>query len=330
MKLAIFYHLPVGGALRVVKNQIKYLKQRHSVKAYCPSLLLTGNRLKRDWQNFVSLSRLHQKLAQTIDRERFDLCLVHPDWLTQAPFLLKFLNTPSIYYCHELLRIAYEPELGIPEDLTGYKRVYEALTRKLRQHLDRQNAQAASLILVNSKFTQKKVMKAYHQPASVCYPGVDTQVFKPVKIKPDQLLFIGQKAAINGWDLAAKLPVKVKVIDKQHLTDKELALEYSKSYCTLCLSHHEPFGLVSLESQACQTPVIAINEGGYKETVINNQTGFLIPRHPQILADKITYLISHPQTARQMGQLGRQHVSQHFTWKSHLDILETSLTKLTR
>ncbi len=330
MKLAIFYNLPVGGALRVVKNQIKYLRKHHSVKVYCPSLPLSGNRLKRDWQNFVSLSRLHRKLAQTIDRQGFDLCLAHPDWLTQAPFLLRFLNIPSIYYCEELLRLAYEPELGIPEDLTGYKRVYESLTRKLRQHLDRSNAQSAGLILTSSNFIQKQIKTHYHCQSLVCPPGVDTTVFKPAKIKPDQLLFIGQKAAINGWDLAKKLPFKVKVIDKHHLTDKELALEYSKSYCALCLSRNEPFGLVSLESQACQAPVIAINQGGYRETVLDQKTGFLIPSDYSALLTKVKLLIGKPQLRVKMGIMGRRHVSRHFTWKSHLDILETSLTKLTR
>ncbi|MFH0943406.1 MAG: glycosyltransferase [Candidatus Beckwithbacteria bacterium] len=321
MKLAIYYHLPIGGALRVVKNQITYLKKHHFVKVFNSSLPLTGNRLKRDLQNFISLSRYHRLLAQTIDQQGFNLCLVHPDWLTQAPYLLKYLKTPSIYYCEELLRIAYEPELGIPESLTGYKRVYEILTRKLRQYIDKTNAQKATRIYTSSKYIQNLIYTHYHRSSQICPPGVDTNVFKPIKIKPCQVLFIGEKAPINGWSLASKLPLKLKVIDKQNLTDQQLAKEYSKSFCTLCLGHREPFGLVSLESQACQTPVIALNQGGYKETVLDQKTGFLIPQNFKTLLTKVNLLIQNPQIRAKMGKQGRQQMKLKFSWANHFKIL---------
>lgn len=317
MKIAVYYHLPFGGALRTVNMQISYLKKHHQVKVFNPVLNLTGNRLKKDLENFISLSRYHKLIAQNIDRQNFDLVLAHPDWLTQAPFLLKYLQTPSIYYCHELLRICYEPELGIPDSLKGPKRIYETLTRKLRQQIDKTNAQAATKILTNSKYTQKRIKKHYQRDSQVCYVGVDSKVFKPSKIKPSQLLFVGAKAEINGWDLASKLPYKIKVIDKHNLTDRQLAKEYSQSFCTLCLGHNEPFGSVSLESQACQTPVIALNQAGSKETVINNKTGFLIPNSYPALLKRVKQIITSPTLRSKMGQQGRTHMKKNFTWEAH-------------
>jgi glycosyltransferase involved in cell wall biosynthesis len=52
--------------------------------------------------------------------------------------------------------------------------------------------------------------------------------------------------------------------------------------------------------------------------VIAGQTGFLIaPLNPQILADKLTYLLTHSEAARAMGRAGRERVKQNFS----LDIM---------
>ncbi len=41
-------------------------------------------------------------------------------------------------------------------------------------------------------------------------------------------------------------------------------------------SRLEGFGMIQLEAQACGKPVISINVGGPKDTIIHNQTGFLV------------------------------------------------------
>jgi glycosyltransferase involved in cell wall biosynthesis len=39
---------------------------------------------------------------------------------------------------------------------------------------------------------------------------------------------------------------------------------------------HEDFGIVPVEAQACGTPVIGLDRGGLRETVIDGETGFLV------------------------------------------------------
>jgi len=43
---------------------------------------------------------------------------------------------------------------------------------------------------------------------------------------------------------------------------------------TVCLTQGEPFGMVPLESMSCGTPVIALDDGGYRETIVGVRQGF--------------------------------------------------------
>jgi glycosyltransferase involved in cell wall biosynthesis len=58
-------------------------------------------------------------------------------------------------------------------------------------------------------------------------------------------------------------------------TDEQIRELYRSSRATL-LPGTEDFGIVPVESQACGTPVVALNAGGARETVIDGETGVLV------------------------------------------------------
>ncbi len=370
MKIAVFHNLPPGGAKRGIYKQAKYLAKKHElhlfelassdekfldlkplvaksflfdfkIKSSLPSFLA---RLERDFQNFVQLALVHKKISEQIDAGNYDAVLVHSDKFTESPFILRFLKTPSAYYSHELLRIVYEKQLMFKEKVVWPKKFYELATRRLRKIIDKRNASSANVILTNSQFIQKKIKKAYNRKAIICYPGVDTQVFQPgSKRKEKKVLFIGNRIEIEGYDLAkqaldlmsTELRPKLEVLDfslgqPRIKDDKGMVHEYSTSLATLCLDYSEPFGLKAIESMACETPVLAVNEGGYKETVLDKKTGYLLKRNPQELAQKIVYLIRHPLLAKRMGKAGRKHVVKNFSWSSQAKCIEKALRKISR
>ncbi|HUW21460.1 MAG TPA: glycosyltransferase [Candidatus Bathyarchaeia archaeon] len=361
MKIAVFHNLPPGGAKRVLYEEIRLLTVKNElhlfeleltdesfldVRPFCEKIYsfpfeinscLPGflARLEKDYRNFVSLAALHKKIARQIDQGKFNFCLVHPDQLTQAPFLLKFLITPSIYFCQELLRIVYEKELAFEKTGNRFKNSYEELTRGIRKNIDKNNASSATRILTSSRYIQEKVKKAYKKKAEVCSLGVDTGLFKPYPVKSkDQVLFIGGNDKISGFDFAqnvfrlAALPgLRFKrIIFSKDFRDQDLVKEYSRSLVTLCTGVNEPFGLVALESMACRTPVLAVNEGGYRETVINGKTGFLHNRDPGEFAQKIKLFARNPSLVRKIGFEGRKQVIKKWTWQNHVQRL-TSLMK---
>lgn len=358
MKIALFHNLPPGGAKRTVYEQVKHLSRTHeiylfqlsgtdeqflslysfvkSIKTYPFSL--SSNRLLADFQEFVLLPQIHRQMARDIDA---DVALIHADHYTQAPYLLRYLKIPSLYFCQEMLRIAYEPKLAFTDPVPFPKRYYEITTRQIRRLIDKSNARAASFILTNSNFTGAKVQKEFNRPTITCHLGVDPQVFYPQsQPKKNQVLFIDQKDTISGYDLAIEslklIPVssrpKSKVLsfskDSPAVSPQNIAPHYSESLATVCTSYNEPFGLASIESMACETPVLAVNEGGYRESVVDGVTGWLLPRDPQAFAAKIIYLQKHPDVATKMGQAGRSHTIKNFTWAKHNTIVESSLCHL--
>ena len=58
-----------------------------------------------------------------------------------------------------------------------------------------------------------------------------------------------------------------------YVSDEQLVKLYSEAKAFLALATDEDFGITPVESMLCGTPVIAYHGGGYKETVIEGETG---------------------------------------------------------
>ena len=358
MRIAFFHNLPVGGAKKVVYEQIKYLSSKHeidlfylnnddqltSIKKYITDIYSYEveinnsrrgfiSRLQKDFNNFFHLRLTHKKIAKKIDENNYDIVIIHPDKYTQAPFLLRYLTTKNIYYCHEWLRIVYEDEYLFKEKVALYKKVYEEFTRRIRKYIDKKNTKAATYIVANSNFTANNIKKAYQRNAAVCYPGVDSKLFAPKKtFKKYDLLFIGEKTQTEGFELLTEIKkklsskVNIKIISKKNETfsfsDTMLAKEYNCAKLVVCLSVNEPFGLIPLEAMACGVPVVAVSDGGYRETVIDGKTGYLVSRDPRVLAQKLDFLLSHRKKREELGKNARSIIEKKWTWGKSIESLE--------
>jgi len=102
---------------------------------------------------------------------------------------------------------------------------------------------------------------------------------------------------------------------------------YNQAKLTIYTPYREPFGLVPLESMACGTPVIGIDEGGIKETIKDGITGRLVSRDPTELASKTLELILQPELISNMGRAGRDYILQEWTWDKRIKLLEYYLDK---
>lgn len=72
-----------------------------------------------------------------------------------------------------------------------------------------------------------------------------------------------------------------------------------------------------LEYMALGKAVVATDGGGMSEIVVDGETGFLVPpRNPDIMAEKIEYLLSNPEIAKTMGNAGKKRVEEVFSLNS--------------
>jgi glycosyltransferase involved in cell wall biosynthesis len=371
MKIGLFHNLPPGGAKRAVYEEVKYLSNNNQLDLFCYSSTddeflslnpfvdnifrfefdlnsLLSSYLKRihlDIKNFIVLDKVSKNIAKSINEGNYDVCLVHPDMYTQAPFVLKHIDVPTLYFCEEYLRIVYEKQYEFETFGNKIKDYYEHLTRKVRKYIDKRNARSADLVVANSLFTKLNIENAYNIEAKYCHLGVDTNVFKPTKMSMNDrnkyILFVGDAQDKLGYKLANKIldilnkneNIELKCLgfskgSKYINNDERMAEEYSNAVATICTHMNEPFGIPPLESMACETPVLAVNEGGYRETIINKKTGYLLKRDEKEFTNKIIYLLKHPKITINMGKNGREHVKKNFSWKKHSKKIEKCLLNL--
>lgn len=79
-------------------------------------------------------------------------------------------------------------------------------------------------------------------------------------------------------------------------------------------THREGFGNVSIEAQALKVPVITTNVTGAIDTVINEETGFIVEKgNVEAIVNKIEKLINNEQLRRKLGENGRIHVGNKFS-----------------
>lgn len=365
MRIAIYYNLNFGGAKRVVMEHVKGLTNLgHHVDVYTidehydifdpgqyaaneyrytfvtqkVALPLFG-RIKHDFDTFFTLQNIHKHIAHDIDNRKYDIVLVHTDKLTQSPYILRFLDTTNVYYCLEPLRMVYEYSLRIQEQLPQINKIYEKINRFIRKNVDRTNARSADFSTAISYFAREYMIHAYDLYPKISYLGVDIEVFKNLNIKKkNQILFVAEKESIYGYDLAVDamqyipedIRPELKILSwtkdgKKRLTDQEVAYLYSESLLTLCLSKYDTFGLIPLESMACGTPVVALQVAGYRETVIDGETGLFVDFDPRDIADKITILLQDKKLSDRMGKQGRVWVEKMWTWGKHVDHLDEIL-----
>ena len=75
-------------------------------------------------------------------------------------------------------------------------------------------------------------------------------------------------------------------------------------------------GNINAEAMAFGTPVVASNDGGIPEIVIDGETGFLVPvRNSDAIAERILHFLNNRLVRERMGEAGRQITMRRFTPK---------------
>ncbi|MFM7364873.1 MAG: glycosyltransferase family 4 protein [Cuspidothrix sp.] len=113
------------------------------------------------------------------------------------------------------------------------------------------------------------------------------------------------------------------------LSREILPAYYAAADVCVVPSHYEPFGLVAIEAMASGTPVVASDVGGLQFTVVNEETGLLVPpQNVPAFNHAIDRILANPIMAARMGKAAKGRVMNQFSWDgvaSQLDQLYTRL-----
>jgi glycosyltransferase involved in cell wall biosynthesis len=79
---------------------------------------------------------------------------------------------------------------------------------------------------------------------------------------------------------------------------------------------YEPFGITPVEAMACGRPVIGSRVGGIKFSVVDGETGFLVPANdPRAISTKLLKLFRNRFVLGEMSEKAKKRAYQHFTWR---------------
>lgn len=253
----------------------------------------------------ISLFRFIAPLVfKSFDLSKYDLVITSTAGTYTSPNFVKIgKKTLLIQYCHTPPRYLY----GYPtaNDWTNnwFRKillVMGAIPMHFLRMLDFKFAQLPKYIIANSQEVARRIEKFYRRKAMVIYPPVEIPHSSQFTVHSsrDYYLIGGRVSRHKGHDIAIKaftklgLPLKVfggtfasygldqfkkdtgKNIEFLGEVTEEEKWELMKGAKAFIFpSEQEDFGIIPVEAMAVGTPVIALNQGGVKETVIDGKTG---------------------------------------------------------
>lgn len=230
----------------------------------------------------------------------------------------------NLYYCHTLPRFVY--------DLRDYYLdrfplpLRPALLALMAYVKPRYEASIAAMdtIIANSENVRGRIRRYLGRDAVVVNPPIDTERFR-WKQDGDYYLSLARLEDFKRVDLIVeafrRMPSKQLVIASggsqaeklrrladglpnirftSWLDDQQLADLIGGARATIYIPRDEDFGMSPVESMAAGKPVIGVAEGGLLETVIDGETGLLLPADPTLehLIEAVEALT--PERARSM------------------------------
>jgi len=225
-----------------------------------------------------------------------------------------------ICYCHTPMRYVWDMyDDYAAHHAVGRWALYRWFIGRVRKW-DLDTAQDIDFFIANSEHVKRRIEDSYKRPATVIYPPVRVQKFElstaprqpyylcmgrfvPYKKAdliieafqqmPDkQLYLIGEGYGTKKFQEMLNHHPNIKWLGYQN---DESLIRYIQNARACIFAAKEDFGIMCVEVQACGTPVLALNYGGYQETVIAGQTGYFFDRQDkQSIIAAVNQLESHP------------------------------------
>jgi glycosyltransferase involved in cell wall biosynthesis len=243
--------------------------------------------------------------------EQFDLSaydLIISSSHAVAKGVLTNAGQPHVCYCYTPMRYAWDlhhqylKESGLNK---GFKGQIARMVLHYLRLWDRTTSDRADHYIAISQYIAQRIKKAYAREAAVIYPPVDIDSFVPGPSRGEFYLTASRMVPYKKMDLIVEafsaMPERKLVVigdgpDFKKIRSKAgrnvellgfqpaaVMRSYLQQARAFVFAAEEDFGIVTVEAQACGTPVIAFGRGGSRETIIDGVTGIFF--HEQSTAE---------------------------------------------
>ncbi len=208
-------------------------------------------------------------------------------------------NILHICYCHTPMRYIWFLHQDYLNDFGFLKQQMLKFVIPFIRNWDLKMAGRVNYFIANSIHIQQKIKEIYHREAVVIYPPVQVDKFTlNTSPRDDFYLAVGRFVSYKKIDIVIKAFQQMKnkklVLIGDGLNSKEISklmsdapnivwlgyqhddelIMYMQHAKACIFAAKEDFGIMCVEAQSTGTPVLALNYGGYKETVIDGKTGY--------------------------------------------------------
>lgn len=240
-------------------------------------------------------------------KNKYDFYIIAGDWAMSGALH----NKPNFWYVYSPTREIWDLYEYTRNNIVSSKfnknlsKYIFDLWVKIRRFINKKDAKKIKKLICISETVKDRVKKYLDRDSLVVYPPtetkkysykeskgywlsvnrminhkrVDMQIKAFLKMPNEKLVIVGCHENSEHFLRYSNLCKKIKsknIEIKSWICQDELINLYSNCKGFITTSLNEDYGMTAVEAMASGKPVIAPNEGGYKETVINNKTGILI------------------------------------------------------
>ena len=137
-----------------------------------------------------------------------------------------------------------------------------------------------------------------------------------IEQRPEAKFIMCGSGATEHYRKIAKKKAGNKVHFPGYVPDTELISLMKEASMTVAPSVYEPFGIVPLESAACETPTVGSYTGGMKDTIVHEYTGLhTYPGDSGSITDQVSRALRDPGWSDWLGDNARDRVEDNFRWE---------------
>ena len=234
---------------------------------------------------------------------------------------------PNVLYCYTPAREFYDlRESILRRQPSGVHRLLERTWTSMHRAWDRIAWSEVDRVIAISETVRQRIRRYHGRESSVVHPPTHVSRYRFEAVE-DFWLSVNrlypEKRLDLQFDIFRRLPRERLVIvggysREDHMAsyveglgspppnveflgeipETELLRLYARCRGLVCTAMDEDFGLTPVEAMAAGKVVLAVDEGGFRETIVPGETGWLLPADPRAFATKISALRDEDLAAR--------------------------------